>query len=322
MNNATMESQVDLSVVIRTRNQAKSLRQILKALEAQRCTFKWEVIIVDHESQDETVELCKQYNARIISIRDEEFTHGRSVNLGISKARGELVLICSAHAVPAGSHFLESVVAPFTDSRVAAVRCIDGSDKQQLGEWYTARDIQYSSPEEQKTAEAGTGWISNYPSGTCCAIRRSVWEQIPYDEHLEALNDKLWASQVLSKGFKIRCRSDAVFIDVRKMRYIEKWRKQNRAYRDLYRARGYIPLSWSKFLVRLVRFALLTPQVATRYFVQNILADAGLVTIPWQAKFPPRVRPPDYYRSHGKSKYEQISMWMLVRLGFAKISSD
>src|SRR5215216_493037 len=302
MHTGTMESPVELSVVIRARNQATSLRQVLEALAAQRCRCNWEIIVVDHESRDKTGELCKQYNARIIPIRHEEFTHGRSLNLGISNARGALVLICSAHSVPVGSHFLESVVAPFTDPCVAAVRCIPGIDNQQLGEWYTARDVQYGSLEEQNTAEAGTGWLRNYPSATCCAIRRSVWEQIPYDEYFEFMTDKLWASQVLSKGFKIRCRSDAVFIHVRKMGYIETWRRENRAYRDLYRTRRYIPLGWSKFLVRMVRFALLAPLVAIRYLVQNVITDIGLVTIPWQAKLAPRVSPPDYYRPHARAR--------------------
>lgn len=306
MNTGTMESQVDLSVVIRARNQATSLRQVLEALEAQRCRFNWEIIVVDHESQDETGELCKQYNARIVPIRDEEFTHGRSLNLGISNARGELVLIFSAHSVPVGPHFLESAVAPFTDPSVAAVRCIASIDTQQLGEWYTARDVQYGSLEEQNTAEAGTGWLRNYPSATCCAIRRSVWEQIPYDEYFEYMTDKLWASQVLSKGFKIS-RSAAIYLHVRKMRYIESWRRENRAYRDLYRTRRYIPLSWSKFLIRMVRFALLTPLVATRYFVQNVITDIGLVTIPWQAKLAPRLSPPDYYRPHARARRETFS---------------
>ncbi len=296
MHTGTMEPPVELSVVIRARNQAKSLRQVLEALAAQRCSCNWEIIVVDHESRDKTGELCKQYNARMVPIRDEEFTHGRSLNLGISNARGEIVLICSAHSVPVGAHFLESVVAPFTDPGVAAVRCIASINKQQLGEWYTARDVQYGSLEEQKIGEAGTGWISNYPSATCCAIRRSVWEQIPYDEHLEFMTDKLWASQVLSKGFKIRCRSDAVYIHVRNMGYIEAWHRENRAYRDLYRAKGYLPLRWSKFLVRTVRFTLLAPLVGIRYFVQNVAADVGLVTIPWQAKLAPRLSPPNYYR--------------------------
>jgi rhamnosyltransferase len=302
MDDYAIGPKVYLSVVIRARNQAETLRQVLEALEAQRCSFTWEIIVVDHESEDETAELCKRYKARIIPIRDEEFTHGRSLNLGISNARGELVLLCSAHSVPVGSHFLESAVAPFADPSMAAVRCIVSGDKQQLGEWYTARDVQYGSLEEQKAAEAGVEWISNYPSATCCAIRRSVWEQIPYDEHLESVTDKLWASEVLRNGFKVRCRSEAIFLHVRNRGYLEVWRGENRGYRDLYRTRGYVPLSWPKFLVRVMRFALLAPPVAIRYFVRNVIADAGLATIPWQAKFAPRASPPDYHRSRARAR--------------------
>jgi glycosyltransferase involved in cell wall biosynthesis len=288
MDNSAAESQIYLSVIIRARNESKSLKQVLEALEAQRCSFKWETIIVDNESEDGTIELCKRYKAHIIPIRRNEFTYGRALNLGLSNARGKLILICSAHSVPVGSYFFESAVAPFIDPRMAAVRCIVSSNNQHLGEWYTAQDIQYGSVEDQKTAEAGTEWISNYPSATCCVIRRSVWEQIPYDEDLGFMEDKLWASQVLSKGFKIRCRSEAVFIHTRKRGRLEIWRRENRAYRTLYCTRGYIPLNWSKFLVRTVRFAVLAPLVAIRYFVQNVVSDACLVTIPWQAKFAPR----------------------------------
>lgn len=294
--NDPLESPVDLSIVIRTRNQADSLRQILEALAAQRCSFKWEIVVVDHESQDETAALCQQYQARLVPIRHEEFTHGRSLNLGMSQARGALVLICSAHSVPVGAHFLESVVAPFTDPCVAAVRCLATIDHQQLGEWYQTWDVHYGSLEEQTTAEAGLEWLRQYPSATCCAIRRSVWEQIPFDEHLEYMHDKFWASQVLGQGFKIS-RCAAIYLHVRPRGYLEHWRRENRAYRDLYRARGYRPLSGSQCLVRIVRGALLTPLVAMRYFGQNVMMSVGLVTIPWQAKFPPQVRPPDYFPS-------------------------
>jgi hypothetical protein len=102
------------------------------------------------------------------------------------------------------------------------------------------------------------------------------------------MEDKLWASQVLSKGLKIRCRSGAIYIHTRKMRRLQLWRRENRAYRTLYRTRGYIPLSWPQFLVRIVKFALLAPLVALRYFVQNVISNACLVTVPWQAKFAPR----------------------------------
>lgn len=95
MNNGTMESQVDLSIVIRARNQGNSLKQVLEALEAQQCSFKGEIIIVDHESQDETVELCKQYKAQWGSRRyqwkifgkeeSDETTVGRQARLHSKK---------------------------------------------------------------------------------------------------------------------------------------------------------------------------------------------------------------------------------------------
>ena len=143
-----------LSVVIRVRNEAKSLRRVLEALRVQRCSFAWEIIIVDNESEDETDELCKQYKANVIPITRKEWTYGRALNRGISNARGQLVLLCSAHSIPVGSYFLESAVAPFVDPDMAAARCLFGSNNEQTAEWYTARDIQYRSFEEQQKAES------------------------------------------------------------------------------------------------------------------------------------------------------------------------
>jgi glycosyltransferase involved in cell wall biosynthesis len=280
-----MTAEMSLSVVIRVRNEAKSLRQVFEALAAQRCNFTWEVIVVDNASEDETLALCEQYNARVIPIGHDAFTYGRALNLGISKARGKLVLLCSAHSVPVGSYFLERAVAPFADPHMAAVRCLSG---MQAAKWYTACDIQYTSLEEQQAAESGPQWLAAYPTAACCVIRRSVWEQIPFDEHLEAQEDKLWASHVLSKGFKIRSCAEAVFVYTRHRRTIDQWRVRNRQYTALYRLTGQVPLRWPQFLVRVVRAALFTPLVAMKYFVNTVVSDAYLVIIPWQAKYPPR----------------------------------
>jgi rhamnosyltransferase len=284
----SMKREIYLSVVIRARNEAGSLRQVLEALAAQRCSFKWEIIVVDNESEDETLELCKQHKIRVISIQRDEFTYGRALNLGIGNARGELVLLCSAHSVPVGSYFLESSVAPFADPKIAAVRCLVSSYHEQTAAWYKARDIQYRSLEEQETAESSLQWLVDYPAASCCVIRRSVWEQIPYDEHLEAVEDKLWASKVLTKGFKIRSCAEAVFVYNSRRGKIDSWKKINLQYRALYRTRGYVPLSWLHFLARVVRAALLAPLVAIRYFVETVVSNAYLVTIPWQAKFLPQ----------------------------------
>jgi glycosyltransferase involved in cell wall biosynthesis len=270
-----------LSIVVRVRNEARTLRQLLEALAAQRCSFNWEIIVVDNESEDGLAALCEQYNARVVGIRRDEFTYGRALNFGIREARGELVLLCSAHVVPVGSYFLECAVAPFVDPEMAAVRCLGGS---QLSQWYKARDIQYGSLGEQKVAETGTKWLLDYPTAACCVIRRSIWEQIPFDEHLEAQEDKLWASQVLRRGFKIRSCAEAMFVYTRRRRGVDRWRVMNRQYKALYRITGYIPSSWPRFFLKVLRAALLAPLVALRYFIHVVMSEAYLVIIPWQSK--------------------------------------
>src|SRR5262249_14886306 len=145
MGNVLTEPGIYLSIVIRTRNSASSLKQLFGALAAQHCTFAWEIIVVDNESEDETPQLCQKFGAKVFSISRREFTYGRALNLGISNARGQLMFLCSAHSVPVGSYFLERAVAPFDDPKIAAVRCLVGSYKEQTANWYAVRDIQYAS---------------------------------------------------------------------------------------------------------------------------------------------------------------------------------
>lgn len=305
MNSGDMvtEPAIYLSAVIRTRNSAHNLKQLFDALAAQRTSFAWEIIVVDNDSEDETLKICQKFGAKVIPISRREFTYGRALNLGISNARGQLIFLCSAHSVPVGSYFLERAVAPFDDPKIAAVRCLSGTYREQTAQWYAARDIEYVSLDEQKKAEVGTDWIAQYPSASCCVIRRSVWEQSPYDEHLESCEDKVWASQILSKGFKVRCCADAVFIYNRNRRRVDAWKGEARGFRALYRVKGCVPLTWPRFFARFLRFSLLAPFAGIRYFVQNVARDLFLVTVPWQAKFSPR--------AGSLSEYDEINSKLL-----------
>ena len=272
-----------LSIVIRTRNEAKSLRQVFEALAAQRCDFAWEVIVVDNESEDETRDLCGEFKAHVVEIGRHEFTYGRALNLGISHAQGELVMMLSSHSLPVGSYFLASAVAPFSDPAIAAVRCIR-SNAEHVLRWYRPVDIHYSSPEEQKQAESGLEWTRHYPAANGCVIRRSAWEEIKYDEELESSEDKLWASQVLSKGYKIRCCADAVYVYTRKRRKLDELRRHNLDYLALYRISGYVPMRWPQFFYQVGRALVGAPVVAAKYLIETIFWNTCLVTIPWQAR--------------------------------------
>ncbi|HMG36649.1 MAG TPA: glycosyltransferase family 2 protein [Blastocatellia bacterium] len=277
-----------LSIVIRTRNEERNLENVFDALAAQRCSFEWEAIVVDNESEDGTAGLCASRGARVVSITRREFSYGRALNLGIGCARGEFVLILSAHALPIGSRFLQSCVEAFTDDRVAAVRCMGVMDRAKLLQWYRPSNIQYRSLEEQRRAESSRQWTRDYPAATCCVIRRSVWKQVKYDEALEAVEDKLWASQVLSEGFKIACCSEAVYARLDNLNRRELWRKQARELRELHRLRGYTPMSWADFAVTVIKAGIAAPVVAIRFFADSLARNIGLVLVPWRAGAPRR----------------------------------
>jgi rhamnosyltransferase len=280
---------VTLSVVIRCRNEARGLRKTFAALRAQKCDFTWEVVLVDNESEDETREIGEQFGARIVPISRQDFTYGGAINLGVSHARGDLVMLLSAHVLPVGSHFLAGAVAPFADPLVAAARCLFMWSPQHIEDWHQPRDIQYHSPEEQRQAESGSKWLADYPWAACCMIRRRAWEEVKFDETIDANEDKLWASQVLAKGYKVRCCAEAVFLYTRDRGRRERWQRENRQHVALYRITGRAPLSWKAYCKVLARAVWSTPGVALRHLTDTIIWNTYLVTIPWQARRAPRI---------------------------------
>ena len=115
-------------------------------------------------------------------------------------------------------------------------------------------------------------------------IRRSVWEQVPFDETLEASEDKLWASQVLARGFKIRACAEALWLTNDQAAKEDQRKRRNLEQLGFYRFTGRRPLTWPVFLVRILRSLLEAPVIAARHAAEQIAWNAQLVSIPWQAR--------------------------------------
>lgn len=81
---------MSLSVVIAVKNEEKNIRECLE-------TVKWanEIVIVDDVSEDRTVGISREYNAKIF-INDSKGSINTNKNLGIDKAEGEWVLSIDA----------------------------------------------------------------------------------------------------------------------------------------------------------------------------------------------------------------------------------
>ncbi len=76
----------NVSVVIRSQNNARQLQGLLDDISKQDFRSKIEVIVVDTESTDGTIEVAKKFGARIISIPQADFSYPKALNLGFAAA--------------------------------------------------------------------------------------------------------------------------------------------------------------------------------------------------------------------------------------------
>ena len=111
---------VETSIVIRTLNEAKHLESLMQGIHSQSYR-DWEIVLVDSGSSDGTLEIAEKYGARIFHIPKDEFTFGRSLNMGCAEARGKYLVFASGHVWPITNNWLKNITRPFDEKSVAMV---------------------------------------------------------------------------------------------------------------------------------------------------------------------------------------------------------
>jgi glycosyltransferase involved in cell wall biosynthesis len=194
------------SVVIRCYNEAEHIGKLLAELKRQSFT-DYEVIVVDSGSDDGTLDIVGSEDVILEHIRKEDFSFGRSLNIGCRAARGEFLVFISAHCYPEHEDWLVNLLAGFDDEKVAVVY---GKQRGIPDSHFSERQIFKSwFPEESIARQEGP-----FSNNANAAVRRSLWELNPYDESLTGLEDVAWAQQVMRDGWWVGYRADAGVIHV------------------------------------------------------------------------------------------------------------
>lgn len=89
-----MEEYPVVSVVVTTKNEAKSIENCLRSIKKQTYPQeKVEIIVVDNNSTDRTMEIAKKYTNRVFNKSPERSAQR---NFGVEKARGKYILYLDA----------------------------------------------------------------------------------------------------------------------------------------------------------------------------------------------------------------------------------
>lgn len=209
-----------VTVLIRAFNEEKHLGSVLDALDDQSYR-DFETILVDSGSTDRTLEIAKGRCTEILEISSHDFTFGYSLNIGYRNSAGEIVVNLSAHAVPADGEWLASLVSGFEDQNVAMTY------GRQIGAATTKFSEQRDFEKMFGQSPTDRPLLRCYANNANSAIRRALWLEEVWGEHLTGLEDIAWAKAFVEKGYTVRYRPGAVVYHIHE----ESWHQVYNRYR-------------------------------------------------------------------------------------------
>ena len=184
-----------VSIIIRTKDEAPWISACIESIYSQSINASLEVIVVDNLSTDNTVGIIEEYSDVILlRYNDIYFKPGKALNLGISHSSGDIIVLLSAHCIPRGHNWLSCLINQLlvdplcigVYGRQIPLKFSPAIDKRDLSAYFSLESKkQYKDP-----------FFHNANS----AIRRKDWQDCNFSEVTPHIEDRLWASQMLTSN--------------------------------------------------------------------------------------------------------------------------
>ena len=158
------------SVIIPVRNGSKTIKKCLKAVLAQNVGQKFEVIVVDDGSTDNTIGIVKRF-PKVKLIQQEPLGPAVARNNGARHAKGEIVVFTDADCIPE-KNWLEEMLKPFEDKSIAGVQGAYRTRQHELMARFTQLEIEYRY--EKMLSSEKIDWIGSYSA----AYNRSLFLEL------------------------------------------------------------------------------------------------------------------------------------------------
>ncbi|MBW2053761.1 MAG: glycosyltransferase family 2 protein [Deltaproteobacteria bacterium] len=189
------------SIIIRTCNEERWIGSCLSSIYGQ--TYRnFEVILVDNESTDRTIEKARQFPIDGV-VTCSDYFPGKALNIGIRKSKGEYIVCLSGHCIPVNDVWLANLVKNLDDDPALA------------GVYGRQEPMDFSSDADKRDlllifgldrrVQSKDSFFHNANS----ILRRELWEKVPFDEEVTNIEDRIWAKEMLTLGYKLAYEPEA-----------------------------------------------------------------------------------------------------------------
>ncbi len=171
-----------ISIVIPSRNEGEAMRRTVEAMLSQDYAGRFEIVVANQLSSDDTALLLKRMQAEDTRVRST-FVPATSryielrklaVTLGVRAARGEWVVVVKAGSMPYATSWLTALAAQLTDGRDLVIAYSNFDDNRT----HRAHRLVYArlSEEAERYRDWRAGRVTDCPSSGY-AVRKSWFMQ-------------------------------------------------------------------------------------------------------------------------------------------------
>lgn len=195
----------NLSVVIRTKNEARWIGHAIQSI--LNLIHKPEIIIVDNNSDDETLKIIRYFsqdpvlknnenknytNIKIFQIKN--YTPGRALNLGVKKAKNKNILIMSAHCE------LKKINLKKHIKELKKYSCIFGNQIPLFyGKKITKRYIWSHFTNKPKDNLFSSLENRYFIHNAIALYEKKILTKYKFNENLASKEDRYWANEIIKK---------------------------------------------------------------------------------------------------------------------------
>ncbi len=189
------KSNLEASIIIRGKNEAKWLKILLPKLKKQSIN-NFEIIFCDNGSKDNTLELLRKNNIKKI-YKFKYYLPGKILNYAVKKASGKYICILSSHCIPVSNKWLEEHIFSIEKNKNYAASFgrqipLPGSSTQNL------IDLDIIFKDQEITYKRDP-----YLNNANCIYRAQILKKYNFDSKITNIEDRVWANKIIRKGYEI-----------------------------------------------------------------------------------------------------------------------
>lgn len=191
-NNVKKDACPPVSVLVTTRNVGEYLHKCLSSVFLMSYR-NFEVIVVDSNSSDNTLEIAKKFPVKLIRLKQPSIPN--AYNTGIPAAKGKYIFVVNGDST-VSKEFLKAAINKMTyDQKIGIV---SGERKQAISKNITTRLYQFRFERHDRLGRV------NSVGGNYVFIKSTYLKNIhPVSENLVAGEEKFISQKFINAGFEI-----------------------------------------------------------------------------------------------------------------------